>query len=103
MEDKSLKDVMMLSNLSNGAKILYTYLFGLRSGEMVNNEQFITHNVAVSRAMINNYKRELKKLGLIHENKDGETNIRFIYIGSLHLAAIVYAEDWKRIAISDDE
>ena len=97
MDGKSLNDVMRSSGLSSGAKILYTYLFGLRSGDIVNNEKLIKDSVAVSRAMVNNYKRELKSRGLLHENKDGETNIRFVYLGSLHMAAVVYAMDWNRV------
>lgn len=103
MDEKALNDVMRSSSLSSGAKILYTYLFGLRSGDIVNNENLIKDNVAVSRAMVNNYKRELKARGLLHENKDGETNIRFMYLGSLHIGAVVYAMDWNRVEIKDED
>jgi hypothetical protein len=103
MVDRALTNVMTRTKLSSGAKVLYTYLFGLRSGEIVNIEKLIKDNVAVSRAMVNNYKRELKQLGLMHENKDGETNIRFMYLGSLDVSAVVYAMDWTKIEITDDE
>ena len=102
MDSKALNDVMKAGGISSGAKILYTYLFGLRSGDIINNESLIKDNVVVSRAMVNNYKRELKSKGLLHENKDGETNIRFMYLGSLHMTAVVYAMDWKRVE-SDEE
>lgn len=102
MSNQALNDVMRLSGLSTGAKILYTYLFGLRSGDIINIERLITDNVAVSRAMVNNYKRELKAKGLMHENKDGETNIRFVYLGSLHMSAIVYAMDWNRVPSEEE-
>jgi hypothetical protein len=97
MEQTRLNEIVKFIGLSAGAKILYTYFFGLRSGDIVNNEKLIKDNVAVSRAMVNNYKRELKAKGLLHENKDGETNIRFMYLGSLHMAAVVYAMDWNRV------
>jgi hypothetical protein len=103
MTPSALTDVMTQTNLSSGAKVLYTYLFGLRSGDIINNERLIKDNVAVSRAMVNNYKRELKVLKLIHENKDGETNIRFIYVGSLRMNALVYATDWKRVDILEED
>lgn len=103
MADNALTNVMTRTNLSSGAKVLYTYLFGLRSGDIINIEKLIKDNVAVSRAMVNNYKRELKALGLLHENKDGETNIRFMYLGSLHMGAQVYAMDWKRIEIKEND
>jgi len=102
MTQRALNDVVKVTGLSSGAKILYTYFFGLRSGDIVSNEKLINENIAVSRAMVNIYKRELKSKGLLHENKDGETNIRFMYLGSLHTAAVVYAMDWNRVE-SDEE
>jgi len=102
MGSDALNRVMTEAKISNGAKVLYTFLFGLRSGEIINNEKLIKDNVAVSRAMVNNYKRELKALGLLHENKDGESNIRFMYLGSLGVNALVYAKDWKRVEINND-
>lgn len=94
IDDSALESVLS-SGLSKGAKLLYAYLFKLRSGEIVNNQTIIKNNIVVSRAMIGNYKRELKKHGLIHENKDKTSNIRFIYLGSLSIPANVFAEDWK--------
>jgi hypothetical protein len=102
-DDRALSDVMKSTGLSSGAKVLYTYLFGLRSGDIVNNEMMIKDNVAVSRAMVNNYKRELKARGLLHENKDGETNIRFMYLGSLSTPAVVYSMDWNRVEVKDED
>lgn len=75
----------------------------MRSGEIVNNQKLLKDNVAVSRAMVGNYKRELKAANLLHENKDGETNIRFVYLGSKREGAKTFAEDWKRVDIGDDE
>lgn len=102
LSSNDLQDVMQ-SSLSKGAKILYTYLYNMRSGEIVNNQKLLSSNVAVSRAMVGNYKRELKAVNLLHENKDGETNIRFVYLGSYREGASVFAEDWKRVDIEDED
>lgn len=96
-------ETVLQSDLSKGAKLLYTYLFQQRSGEIINNQVLLKKNVAVSRAMIGNYKRELKSKGLLHENKDMSTNLRFMYLGSLMVAADVFAEDWKYQTIEEDD
>lgn len=102
LNSNDLQDVMS-SSLSNGAKVLYTYLYNMRSGEIVNNQKLLSSNVAVSRAMVGNYKRELKAVNLLHENKDGETNIRFMYLGSYREGAKTFAEDWRRVSLNSSE
>ena len=100
--DESQLAKVMASELSKGAKVLYSYLFSLRSGEIVNNHNILSKQVVVSRAMIGNYKRELKAHKLLHENKDKNSNIRFMYLGSLNVAADVFADDWKHMVLTDD-
>jgi hypothetical protein len=87
--------------LSNGAKVLYCYLISLPTGSNVSNESIMEDCCIVSIAMVNTYKRELKKLDLLYENKDKMTNIRLMYVGTYNLKAKLYAEDWKRVAIED--
>lgn len=102
LTQQDLHGVLTHEELSNGAKTLYSYLFHKPSGDSISNDSILRDHICVSKAMINNYKRELKGLQLLHENKDGMTNIRFMYLGSLKIGAQTFAEDWKRVSISTD-
>lgn len=96
--EEDISKVMELS-LSKGAKVLYAYLFGLPSGSLVCVDELVLKNIVASKAMVNNYKKELVTARLLHENKDGVTNIKFIYLGSTRVYADTFAEDWKRIDV----
>lgn len=103
LTNRELLGVITCSKLSQGAKSVYSFISALRSGSLIGNDDFITNNVVTSIQMLNKYKRELKEHKLLHENKDRYTNIRFMYIGSYEVNALVFADDWVNVPIENQK
>lgn len=93
---QDLRTVLELPTLSDGAKALYAYMFTLPNSYYLNNEEMVEQNICASIQMVNKFKRELKAAELYYENKDGYSNIKFAYLGSMNMKAHVFAKQWIR-------
>ena len=87
--------VFIHPDLTDGAKVLYGYLAGLRNGQDYV-DAYLVKALGVSQAVITRRKAELKKADLILIDKTGfKTHV--IYIGSTQFKASDVKLHWDKI------
>ncbi len=91
------KSIFSNPKLSNGAKVLYGYLCGLRNGANFC-DRYLMKALGMSSTVLGNRKRELKALDLICTDQIGP-RVHVIYIGHSTIGAMKVKDRW----ISEEE
>ena len=91
-ENQHIDRHVMTMNISDGAKVLYAYLVGLRTGANFN-DKYILKAMIISQRALTNRKKELKDAGLILMEQI-TPRIYIIYIGHTRLSALDVKNQW---------
>lgn len=83
--------------LSDGAKVLYGFLAGLRTGSDIT-DNYIIKSLDISDRTLNRHKKELKELDLLLVERVGLNQYK-MYIGYTYVGASVVKQFWK---VKDD-
>ena len=83
------------SELCDGSKVMYGFVAGFQNGRDIS-DQYILKSLEVSVNSLKKYKRELKKLDLIHIERINRTKYD-MYIGYLDFPASKVFEHWNEL------
>lgn len=89
---EGIKSVLMFSEISDGAKILYGYYSTLRMGDMVNDE-YVIKQLGLSKAVLASRKKELRDVSLLVQEKV-RPNIYMYYLGDAYCLATDVFNEW---------
>ena len=83
------------SLVCDGAKVLYGFLTTFRDGKKIT-DSYVIKSLGISDRTLVKYKRELKRVGLIHIQRNGPKDYD-LYIGTLEVDALTVMEMWDEI------
>jgi len=93
--------VFTMPNLSDGAKVLYGYLIGLKSGQNFS-DVYISKALGISKVVLSRRKRELKNYDLILVEQIS-ARLYFIYIGFTDYPASAVRDRWISMEDTEEE
>ena len=85
--------VMIISELSDGAKVLYAWMSICNSG-MLFDDKKVSAAFGITQQVLTKRKAELKKHKLILPDTDKKGRVYFLYIGNTQITAKAVKQQW---------